>query len=110
MFRHASATSRVCAVWKARPRMSSGSDTAVIASQSWSSQDSINRSYSPDRAEVCSGDSGAEVDLGRLADLPVSDPAVDPVRGRVRQVGVEEARRAAGRQEPAGELWHEAGT
>src|SRR6478735_9574156 len=104
MFRQARATSSVCPVWNARPRISSGSETAVIASQSWLSQASINRSYSLDRAEVFSGDSGAQVDLGRLADMPVADSAVDAVRGRVREVGVQEAARAAGREQPAAEL------
>src|SRR5690349_16416174 len=109
MLRQASATSSVCAVWKASPRISSGSETAVIESHNWFSQDSTVRSYSADRREVFSGDSGAEVDLGGLADLPVTDPPVDAVRGRVRQVGVEEARRPPRGQQPPAEFRHQRG-
>ena len=54
---------------------------------------------------------GSERELGRLADAAVADPLVDRVRGRVREVGVEEAEAAAAsaRRPRAGQLGGEGG-
>src|SRR5262249_40258823 len=48
-----------------------------------------------------------EGDLRRLADAAVADPLVHRVRGRVREVGVEEAEPAPGREETRGEVGDE---
>ena len=54
-----------------------------------------------ERASAYAASAGIEPDLARLGDHPIADAPVQRVRGRVVEVGVQEAERPAGSEQPA---------